>query len=179
MSAQVDVESGLDLFLCREAQICCGLLLEFSELVNDVCCCSNGEQFLRITHCISKIDNLNLFLDRAASVRHSAGLHWEEVLLGQKFKSFLWGPVHTGRGTRKQICTQFACKLFDACELWTLPLTTMCSIICVRLWWSAPRPVWNGPEGLFYTKTFCVDQRLLFLQGQYAGKRKELFSNMR
>ncbi len=41
--------------------------------------------------------------------------------------------------------------------VWTLPLTTMCSIICVRVMRAAGRPVWTGPKHCANVwDTFCM-----------------------
>ena len=58
------------------------------------------------------------------------------------------GPVHTGCGST---FARFArnCKSFGvACvqAVWTLPLNTVCSIICVCLLRGVPHPVWTGPK---------------------------------
>ncbi len=50
--------------------------------------------------------------------------------------------------TRKHICTQICMQTLWCClqAVWTLLLTTMCSIICVHMLQGAPHPVWTGPK---------------------------------
>ncbi len=60
------------------------------------------------------------------------------------------GPLHL-RGvwprshrTRKQICVQTIWCFLQL--VWTLLFAPVCSIICVRVLWGAPRPVWTWPK---------------------------------
>ena len=46
----------------------------------------------------------------------------------------------------------------------TLPLTTMCSIICLRVLRGAPRPVWTGPQNFKISPRQSVSRILSVLQ---------------
>ncbi len=76
---------------------------------------------------------------------NSTPVYWSLVEVTVNLKRSFRPRSHR---THKQICTQIWVQTLWCClqPVWTLPLTTVCSIFCVRLLQGAPHPVWTGPK---------------------------------
>ena len=115
------------------------------------------QQANRELNCTFRFLSKNIFLKRCfvPKILQGSRLPLSIIIVGvgdENFKglgsSFFVGPC--SHRTCKQICTQIYVQTLWCClqAVWTLPLTTMCSIICICLLQGAPHPVWTGPRDL-------------------------------
>ncbi len=75
-------------------------------------------------------------------------LHHIQIFANLKHFHIFWTLRPCSHRTRKQICMQICVQTLWCClqPVWTLALTTVCPINCLRLLQGAPRPVWTGPK---------------------------------